>query len=508
MKLIKSIPNGKATGADNFQVKLIKLAGPQISRSLTFIFNLSLTQGKFPCDWKLARIAPIFKKGSKTDPGNYRPVSVLSVVSKFMERIVYNQLYEYLNVNNLLCIQQSGFRKFHSCQSSLHRLHEQLYRELYEGKVVGLVALDLRKAFDTVNHRIMLDKMAWYGIQNTEHQWFKSYLNDRFQICTIFNNISEPQRITCGVPQGSILGPLMFLLYVNDMPTCFNKCFVNLYADDTAFYVADVDVTRVNQVLQDELKLVYKWLCCNKLSLHVGKTSSMIICSRQKRLHLRDSKCDLSLDNVPIEQTTNLKYLGVTIDQDLRYDVYMKELVSKLNRALGILRRASYYVSQATRVTLFNTLVLPHIDYCSTIWYNNVSKSDIKKLQRLQNVGMRIILECHYRTRSSEMLEALRWLSVEQRMLYNMCCITWKIINKEAPGYLSNIISHSNLAHSYNTRSATDRNDLFNEHCHPKSLQKNATRIWNALPPSIRSVKDFYKFKKELVKHIRDINNS
>ena len=421
-----------------------------------------------------------------------------------MERIVYNQLYDYLDRNNLLCIQQSGFRKYHSCQSSLHRLHEQLYKELYQGKIVGLVALDLRKAFDTVNHKIMLNKMKYYGVQNTEQLWFKSYLEDRFQICTIFNNISEPQRITCGVPQGSILGPLMFLLYVNDMPACFNKCLVNLYADDTAFYIGDVDVNRVNQILQDELKLVYQWLCCNKLSLHVGKTSSMIICSRQKRLYLKDSKCELSLSNDPIEQTTSLKYLGVTIDQDLRYDVYIKELINKLNRALGVLRRAAYYVNQTTRVTLFNTLVLPYIDYCSTVWYNNVSKTDIKKLQRLQNVGMRIILECEHKTPTIDMLNTLQWLSIEQRMLYNMCCLTWKIINKQVPQYLQNIVHFSSSIHGYNTRSATGKKDLFKNRCHANSLEGNASRTWNDLPPKIRDVKDFCKFKKQLINHIRE----
>ena len=318
LKLIKGLPNGKATGIDNYQVKLIKLSAPEISKSLTYLFNFSLSQGKFPSDWKLARISPIFKKGPKTDPGNYRPVSILPVISKFMERIVFNQFYTYLNENKLLRVEQSGFRKRHSCQSSLHRLHEQLYKELNEGKVVGLIALDLRKAFDTVNHRIMLKKMKYYGVSDIEHTWFKSYLENRFQVCSVFSNISEPERITCGVPQGSILGPLMFLLYVNDMPACFEKCHVNLYADDTAFYVADSNIRTVNTILQDELQLAYKWLCCNKLSLHTGKTNSIVICSWQKRQHLSTSELELNLNGDVIEQTSIFKYLGLTVDQDLK----------------------------------------------------------------------------------------------------------------------------------------------------------------------------------------------
>ena len=149
------------------------------------------------------------------------------------------------------------------------------------------------------------------------------------------------------------------------------------------------NIRTVNTILQDELQLAYKWLCCNKLSLHTGKTNSIVICSWQKRQHLSTSELELNLSGDVIEQTSNFKYLGLTIDKDLKYDCYMKDLINKINPSLGILRRASHYVDQATRITLFNTLILPHIDYCSTVWCNNVTIADINKLQCLQNVGIR-----------------------------------------------------------------------------------------------------------------------
>jgi hypothetical protein len=500
VKLLSSIPNGKATGLDNIQVRLLKASAPSIAPSLAYIFNMSLKTGMFPHEWKHARITPIFKKGTKTNPGNYRPVSVLPVVSKFMERIVHKQLYEYLSANNLLSLQQSGFRRKHSCQTSLHRLTEQLYSDLYDGNVVGLVALDLQKAFDTCDYSVLTKKLSYYGVRNVELMWFKSYLESRTQLCTIFNNYSDPEIVKCGVPQGSIIGPLLFIVYVNDLPSCFTRCHVNIYADDTAFYFADKTVNCVNEVLQNELDEVYRWLCANKLSLHVGKTQCMLICSRQKRTHITDN-LDLSINKNDISQTDSIKYLGLLIDQNLRFDKYMHELMGKLNRAVGVLRRASQYVNQQTRVMLYNTLVLPHLDYCSTVWGANITSTDYKKLQRIQNCAMRVILECHHRTHIQDMLDSLHWLNVRQRFSFNILCLMWKIENGTVPEYM-NLHTNSNTVHQHQTRQAV-RGDKFRENCHKSSLLRTGGQLWNSLPENIRSIGTLSAFKRATIKHLR-----
>ena len=501
-KLIMNIPNGKATGLDNIQARLLKMSSPAISSSLAYIFNLSLTTGKFPKDWKMARLSPIYKKGSKLEPGNYRPVSVLPVVSKFIERIAHNQLYNYLTENNLLCKQQSGFRQKHSCQTSLHRLTEYFYDKLHEGKVIGMIALDLRKAFDTVNHDILLQKLSFYGIKGKNNQWFRSYLSDRIQVCSVFNNQSEPSRVTCGVPQGSILGPLLFILYVNDMPACFTKSEVNIYADDTAFYYCDFNVCNVKAVLQAEFISVSGWLCANKLSLHIGKTNSMLICNRQKLAHLDTTEIDISKDGESIEQVNQVKYLGLNVDSHLKFDMYMDQLIGKLNRSLGVLRRASRYVNQKTRITLYNTLILPHIDYCSTVWGGSIKKGDLMRLQRVQNSAMRIILECHPRTHIVDRLSALKWLNIEQRLHYNLCILMWKIVHEEVPMYLSNLFGHIKQIHSYNTRSSKN-SKLFKVHSHPKSLHFQGTSAWNDLPQQARFAQSISCFKREVSEHVK-----
>ena len=209
-KSLEALNSQKATCFDDIQAKLLKIAAPAISESLCFLLNFSLTSGKVPSDWKKAQISAIFKKGSKLDPGNYRPISVLPVISKLLERIVHTQLYTYLNDTGLLAAEQSGFRKNHSTQTSLHKLLENFYSDIENGKIIGMLALDLRKAFDTVNHKILLDKLKHYGISGISLNWFRSYLESRTQMACINGSVSDRLIITTGVPQGSFLGPLLF----------------------------------------------------------------------------------------------------------------------------------------------------------------------------------------------------------------------------------------------------------------------------------------------------------
>ena len=372
---------------------------------------------------------------------------------------------------------------------------------MFKRNVIGMVALDLKKAFDTVNHDILLAKLKHYGIGNVELSWFKSYLTNRKQICCLYNNMSEPEQIICGVPQGSIIGPLLFILYVNDLPTCFSKCSVNIYADDTVFYYGSDDVNTIKHVMQTELVCVYEWLCANKLSLHIGKTNSMLTCSRQKRSHLPNTTLNLDLENDTISQVKSINYLGVILDENMRYDEYIKKLHSKLKRSLGILRRASKFLNKETKITLYNTLILPHIDYCSTVWGNCTSKGDKIKLQRIQNAAMRIILECHHRTHITDMLKSLHWLNVDQRLTFNICCLAWKIKHNIVPEYL-NFPPEVRDAHTHNTRAASNHN-ISLENSHPHSLKGNASRNWNNLPKAMREIQNFKTFKRLLVAHIR-----
>lgn len=385
----------------------------------------------------------------------------------------------------------------HSTQTSLHRLIEYFYMDIHNGQVAGMVALDLRKAFDTVDHSILLDKLGHYGVAGTSLMWFRSYLTGRSQTACVNGSLSDPLTIKTGVPQGSILGPLLFLVYLNDLPGCLTKCSVNMYADDTAIYFSAPSTQQVTIALQDDLERVNTWLCANRLSLHAGKTSSMLVTTRQRRKHL-DGQLALVLGDTPLEQVSSCCYLGVTIDQNLDFAEHIDKVARKASRALGALKRASRYIHQDTRATMYNTLVLPHLDYCCTLWGNS-GKNKIQRLQKIQNRGMRIVLQSHPRTHIKDMLGELRWLSVKQRILFLNCVFIFKILNGLTPSYLTPLLSQT--THQHRSRAST-LNNLFVQRAHPRSLTTTGTALWNSLPVCIRSLPKLTSFKGACAKHI------
>ena len=277
--LLLGLSSNKATGINKISCKIIKLAAPVISDSLTLILNQCMTLS-FPDEWKTAKVVPLYKNGQQNIPGNYRPISVLPAISKIMERILYNQLYSYLTKFELLSNSQYGFRKFHSTAFALLDCTNDWYVNL-DRKMFNLVVLiDLKKAFDTVDHQILLRKLELYGIKGQALSLLKSYLTNRNKKCQIQNSFSSEQLITCGVPQGSIVGPLFFLLYINDLPRCLNKTKPRMFADDTNLTASGDSVPIVQAALNSDLENLRKWLIANKLSLNVAKTEFMLIGSK------------------------------------------------------------------------------------------------------------------------------------------------------------------------------------------------------------------------------------
>ena len=279
--LLHGLSGNKATGIDTISCKIIKLAAPAvISDSLTLICNQAITLSSFPDEWKIARVVPLYKNGQRYIPGNYRPISVLPAISKIMERILHDQLYNYLTKFDLFSDTQFGFRKFHSTASALLDCTNDWYINL-DRKMFNLVVLiDLKKAFDTVDHQILLSKLELYGIKGQALNLLKSYLTNRKQKCQIKNVFSSEHLIKCGVPQGSILGPLLFLLYINDLPHCLSKTKPRLFADDTNLTASANSVTDLEAAVNSDLENLRKWLIANKLSLNVAKTEFIIIGSK------------------------------------------------------------------------------------------------------------------------------------------------------------------------------------------------------------------------------------
>ena len=296
---------------DKISNKLLKDSVTIISPSLTKLFNLSIRSHKFPVLWKCTKASAIFKSDDRTNPSNYRPISVLPALSKILEKIVHMQLYEYVDTNRLLINKQYDFRKSHSTPTALARFTDEVLVNMDKGQLCGAVFIDLSKPFDTVDHRILLSKLSHFGELPCDLQWFESYLSYRTHGVLCGEDLSSPLTINYGVPQGSILGPLLFTIYINDQPPILDHTNVSLYADDTILYCFPPSSTDMESKLNSDLFKIAIWLQENKLTLNLSKTKFMVMGSDRK-LHNFPQ-----LHHTVMEKETNsenhMKYFGVTI---------------------------------------------------------------------------------------------------------------------------------------------------------------------------------------------------
>lgn len=331
---LNSLNPKKAIGLDEISSRFLRDGSECIVAPITHIVNLSIITETVPAAFKDGKVVPLFKKGSRLDRGNYRPVSVLNVMSKILERAVHSQLNGYLEKRGLMFENQSGFRGGFSTDSSLIGLSDYVRSEMGKGSMVGMVLIDLQKAFDTVDHAILLDKLAAIGVSSVS--WFDSYLSDRQQCVDINGTRSEFLPVSCGVPQGSILGPQLFLIYINDL--CLSvDCRLSLYADDSALLFSHKDSSVIADRLTVELTKCKRWLVDNKLSLHVGKTECLLFGS--KRALKRAGNFLVSCDGAAVERVHSVKYLGIQLDENLSGSVHAGELVKTCSARLNFLYR-------------------------------------------------------------------------------------------------------------------------------------------------------------------------
>ena len=474
--LVNDIPLGKADGLDGIPISLLKLFKFTAS-SLTHIFNLVISTGIIPNDWKSARITPIYKADSKVDPANYRPISVLSVIGKLFEKAIFNQVYAYLNENNLLSKYQSGFRPMHSTLTALIDITDNWYLNIDGGLTNAIMFIDLKKAFDTIDHEILLSKLELYGFKGASLNLFQDYLSDRTQVTVINNVKSETSRIRCGVPQGSILGPLLFLLYINDLPNCNLLSDVRMYADDTNLTFASSDPEELFSSLTHDLNNLKQWLDSNRLSLNVLKTKCLFTGTRHK-ISLLPSEPHICLDGHLIERVNSYKCLGVQVDETLSWEAHISEVVSKVAKVLAALRRLRPIYPQSTLVAIYKSLILPHLDYCSAVW-GCISQ----KLEKLQNRAARIITGSGWDVRSAQILCALKWESLADRRYKQLKSLMFKTANNLVPEYLSDKFTSVNTIHRHNLRGA--QHNLFiprpNTEALKKSFRYRGALTWNDL---------------------------
>ena len=433
---------------------------------------------------------PIFKSGDKSDVGNYRPISVLPIVSKIIERAVHDQLYAYLTNADLLSNAQSGFRSNHSTSTTLHDVQDYILNNMDDGYATGVILLDLKKAFDTVNHDILIKKLKNYGIGNNELLWFESYLNNRSQVVNVNSTLSDFQPVNIGIPQGSILGPLLFIMFVNCLPDAVDKCKTVMYADDTSIMCKANDVHELQSQLNACLSKVAAWFKVNKLTLNIDKTKFMICGTKRTLEKFHDVK--LTFNGSIIERVDEFKYLGVKLDSSLSWSAHIDYLCKNVSKRTGIIKRVKNFLPHQTTVMLSNALVIPHFDYGSSVW-SNFSTEFHNKLQVLHNNLARIILKADARTPINDMMNSLQWDKLDQRWHKQLLVIVYKCLLNLSPSYLSNQFQFVHNNHSHLTRNHTSNTlavPKFKTNSGLRTFHVRAAYAWNNLPVSIRNEMD------------------
>ena len=382
--ILNNLASKSSSGWDGISNKLLKAIKDPLVEPLAKIFNLSIKQGKFPSLFKLADVIPLFKSGMKTEKNNYRPISLLVTMSKILEKIIYKRVYDFLNTTNQIYQSQYGFRTKHSCEHAVQELLGKILKGYENSQYTAAVFLDLSKAFDSLEHETLLRKLDIYGVRGIANNWFESYLCDRnirvkCNTGTSLNTYSDYNTVNYGVPQGSCLGPLLFLTFCNDLPLNLTFCNAILFADDTTLYKSNSNLRYLEWCICEELKQLSDWFKANKLTLNLGK-SCCILFDRGKDVR---AKFELNIENVTIPIKECTKFLGVWIDRKLSWGKHVDTIVLKIKRNMHLLRTSRNLLNHRTKKLILYAHVVSHINYCLSVWGNMINEQQKNRLENI-----------------------------------------------------------------------------------------------------------------------------
>ena len=484
--------------------KCLKLAANHIYEALTIVFNNSLQQGISLVVFKISKVTPFDKGGNDLDPSNYGPISTLSALTQIFEKLRCEQLVNYLEKRSILYQYQFGFRKGHSTAQAIAEIADNLRKSIDNNMYTCGVYLDFSKAFDTVNHSILLKKMEQYGIRGVPLQLVTSYLTNSQQYTAMGNTVSSQQAVTCGILQGSSLGPVLFLIYINDLPNCSSVLSFRIFADDTNVFPSAHDLRSLGQLINTELKKVKLWCDTNKLSINFSKTNFMIVKSPMKK----DLAVNIKIESVDgtsslLERKDRVKYLGVHLDDTVSFKHHISYIASRISRSNGIIAKLRHFLTLSQLRQLYYSIIYPYISYAILAW-GSAYKTHIKKIQTKQNHAIRLIFFARTIGEVTEsalpLLNLLDVLTVNNVYRLHILKFTHLWHKGLLPVLFQNYFQYARSIHGYNTRCASKQN-LYKPkertNTGKQTVAFSASVLWDNIPVDLKNL-NVFKFSKKL----------
>ena len=454
--LIKDLPHKTSSGHDNISNVLLKKLSPSIIHPLCILFNKSMEEGKFPETMKHADVVPLYKSGDQYECTNYRPISLLLTMSKLLEKVMYKRTYNFLETTGQLYCSQYGFRTGHSCEHAVSELLAEIIKSKEEGLYTAAMFLDLSKAFDTLEHEVVLRKLEKYGVRGIANNWYRDYLSNRKMRvkCTIASTgkteYSDYKQVTYGTPQGSCLGPLIFIIFTNDLHHQLHHCKSLLFADDTTIYKSHRNLQYLTWCIEDDMNRLMNWFKANKLTLNIQKTVCILFQKpgSNKTIQIR-------IENITIHNTTETKFLGIWLDENCKWNTHIQKLSLKLTRNTNLLKYNQNQMPIITKKLVYHAHISSHIQYGMLLWGNNASEEQLNKLQKIQNKCIHHILPI---TDTNLAFHKLGILKIKDMLTLANLKFGYKLTHNLLPSNIRTIcLEDSNKQkllpqHKYNTR--------------------------------------------------------
>ena len=456
MELITDLIPKNSSGYDNLSNRLLKKLLPALIDPLTIVFNKSLAEGIFPEAMKKADVVPLYKSKDHQDSNNYRPISLLLTLSKLLEKIMYKRTYSFLESSGQIYESQYGFRTAHSCENAICELVSEIIKGKQDGMHTLAVFLDLSKAFDSLQHDVLLRKLYKYGIRGVAHNWFKSYLNGRQMRvkCNVASSgkteYSSYREVAYGTPQGSCLGPLIFLIFTNDLHRHLVYSSSILFADDTTLYKTHRNLVYLKWCLEDDLNTLSDWFAANKLTLNLDKT----VCMLFQKNNMND-EITLKVNDMTIRNQTETKFLGMWLDQSLNWHSHIQKLTLKIKRNKYLLNNGKHLMDQNTKRLVYYSHIASHLQYGMLLLGNNAGKEQLNKLQKLQTKCLELV---QGNKANNNLNKTLGILSIEDMIKLENMKFGYKLIHWMLPQKIAETCfrdsRHESLtkSHQYSTR--------------------------------------------------------